>query len=204
MTPRSPRADSARNREALLTAGAEALRRDIDAPLEDIAAAAGLSRRAVYGHFPSREALVDAVIARGAERIAAAVGPLNEEPPLEALARLGARLWDAVVDVHAVARMALTSGRTSTVAYAMNPIRRRLRALLSQAAEGGLVRTDIPVTTLAALVERAAIDVLEVADASEPGCSRRLAMTHPLCAAGVGAVEAARIADLVDQTEAAA
>ncbi|WP_062465415.1 TetR/AcrR family transcriptional regulator [Demequina soli] len=190
MTPRTPRADSARNREALLDAGLRALRRDLDAPLDVIAAEAGLSRRAVYGHFSGRDELVDAIVERGAARIAAAVGPERDEDPLVALARLGGALWDAVADVAPLARMALSSGRTPTVATAMAPVRARVRAALGAAAEAGTVRTDIDAETLAVLVERAALDVLEVA----PSHARMLAMTHPLCAAGVGGARAAEVA----------
>lgn len=198
MTPRTPRADSARNREALLDAGGRALRRDVDATLEDIATEAGLSRRAVYGHFPGRDALVDAIVERGATRIAAAVGPRTDEDPLVTLARLGGALWDAVADVHAVARMALASGLGATVAAAMAPIRERVRACLVDAASAHRVRTDVTLEVLALLVERAALDVLEVAAQAEADDARMLAMTHPLCAAGVGAADAARLACQVE------
>ena len=55
---RAPRSDAAKNRAALLDAARSELNRDPDASLDTIAAAAGLSRRAVYGHFPSRDALI--------------------------------------------------------------------------------------------------------------------------------------------------
>ncbi|WP_062294515.1 TetR/AcrR family transcriptional regulator [Demequina phytophila] len=194
MTPRTPRADSARNREALLDAGMRALRRDVDAPLDAIAAEAGLTRRAVYGHFTGRDELVDAVIERGAARIADAVGPARDEDPLVAIARLGSCLWDAIAEVRAVARMAVRSRHAATVGRALAPVRDRLRESLSRAAEAGAVRTDVDVDVLASLVERAALDVLEV----EPESGRLLAMTHPLCAAGVGAAAAARAAAMAD------
>ena len=55
---RAPRSDAAKNRTALLDAARVELNRDPDASLDTIAAAARLSRRSVYGHFPSRDALI--------------------------------------------------------------------------------------------------------------------------------------------------
>lgn len=55
---RAPRRDAASNREALLDAARAILNRDPEASLDTIAAAAGLTRRAVYGHFPSRNTLL--------------------------------------------------------------------------------------------------------------------------------------------------
>ncbi len=194
----STRADSARNREALLDAAILILREDVDAPLQAFADAAGLSRRAIYGHFPGRDELVDAALARGAERIAEAVDHPRDDDPLVGLARIGASLWDHVADVTAVARTALSPAHAATVAAALTPVRLRVRDCLTAAAASGEVRTDIPLDTLALLVERAALDVLDLADPSEPARARRLAMTHPLCAAGVGATHPAPVATEVE------
>ncbi|WP_062377526.1 TetR/AcrR family transcriptional regulator [Demequina pelophila] len=198
MSPRPPRADSARNREALLDAATALLRENFDAPLDAIAAAAGLTRRAVYGHFPSRDDLVAAMLERGAARIAGAVGEARDEPPLHALARLGGALWDQVAEVRAFARAAVATPHAAFVARGLAPVRERMRGILERAAARGEVRTDVGLTTLALLVERAALDVLEVTGDSPAGDARLLAMTHPLCAAGVGGERALEVAHEVD------
>lgn len=190
----SERADCRRNRESLLDATIAVLRRDAEAPLGAIAREAGLSRRAVYGHFPGRVELVDAALERGAARIARAVDTPPDANPLTTIARLGAALWEQVADVRAVARTAVSPTHAATVAGAMAPVRARLREALDRAAASSSVRTDVDVATLAPLVERAALDVLDVSDGLDPATARTLAMTHPLCAAGVGAQHAARIA----------
>jgi AcrR family transcriptional regulator len=60
---RRPRADARRNYEHLLTAAAAAfLAQGTDAPLEAIARQAGLAIGTLYGHFPTRRALVGAVL----------------------------------------------------------------------------------------------------------------------------------------------
>ena len=63
------RRDAVKNRAALLAAARVALNRDPESSLETIAAEAGLSRRAVYGHFPTRDDLLREVTAHGAARI---------------------------------------------------------------------------------------------------------------------------------------
>ncbi|WP_062308403.1 TetR/AcrR family transcriptional regulator [Demequina subtropica] len=201
MTARSPRADSARNHDALLDAAARALRDDVDAPLDAIAAEAGLSRRAVYGHFAGRDELVAAMLDRGAVRISAALDAPRDEDPLVGLARLGVSLWDAVADVRTIARMAVTTHHSETVARALAPVRARVRACLAEATAAGVVRTDVAVEILAVLVERAALDVLEVAPEADPAQARTLVMTHPLCAAGVGAARASDIAAAITEGE---
>jgi AcrR family transcriptional regulator len=58
------RADAVRNRCALVTAAAEVFAvQGLDAPLDDVARAAGLGNATVYRHFPTRAELVEAVFA---------------------------------------------------------------------------------------------------------------------------------------------
>jgi AcrR family transcriptional regulator len=61
-TDRRPRADAVRNRQLLLAAAADAFAAGgADVPLEDIARNAGVGIGTLYRHFPTREALVEAV-----------------------------------------------------------------------------------------------------------------------------------------------
>ena len=96
---RAPRRDAAENRAALIEAAKRVLQQDPDAGLETIATAAGLSRRAVYGHFPSRDDLVREVVTGGAARIAGAMpdsSALGALPPAARLAALAVALWSEV------------------------------------------------------------------------------------------------------------
>jgi len=61
-TGRRPRADAVRNRERLLAAATTAFEQQgTDAPLDEIARSAGVGIGTLYRHFPTREALLEAV-----------------------------------------------------------------------------------------------------------------------------------------------
>ncbi|WP_427886690.1 TetR/AcrR family transcriptional regulator [Kribbella sp. GL6] len=59
---RRRRADAERSRSAILAAALELLDEHPDAGLERIAEAAHVTRQTVYAHFPSRDALLNAVL----------------------------------------------------------------------------------------------------------------------------------------------
>jgi AcrR family transcriptional regulator len=64
-----------RNRDKIVEAAREAFRsRGYDAPLDDIAKAAGVGPGTLYRHFPTRESLVDAVMQAWVDRVNDAVG----------------------------------------------------------------------------------------------------------------------------------
>ena len=61
-----------------------------DASMDDIAKSAGTSRQTVYAHFPSRDALINALIQRATERVVATIeaADLHTGPADQALVRL--------------------------------------------------------------------------------------------------------------------
>ena len=74
------RADAARNRDKIVEAARVAFRaRGYDAPLDDIAKAAGVGAGTLYRHFPTRESLVDAVMQAWVDRVNDAVGKVLAE-----------------------------------------------------------------------------------------------------------------------------
>src|ERR1700730_19159475 len=63
MADRPLRADAARNRESVLRAAGEAFAEPgYGVPLDEIAARAGVGPGTVYRHFPTKEALFEAVV----------------------------------------------------------------------------------------------------------------------------------------------
>jgi AcrR family transcriptional regulator len=87
---RRPRADAQRNRERILEFAKEAFTRDgAAASLDDIARQAGIGPGTLYRHFPTRDALIEAVYRTEVEKLAAAAERFAATmPPLE-----GLRAW---------------------------------------------------------------------------------------------------------------
>ena len=71
------RADAEHNTTKILDAAAACLSRSTTASMAEIAQAAGLGRVTVYGRFPSREALIEAALARLLERGEAVLAGLD-------------------------------------------------------------------------------------------------------------------------------
>ncbi|WP_144710112.1 TetR/AcrR family transcriptional regulator [Curtobacterium pusillum] len=166
---RAPRRDAALNREALLDAARTALQQDPDASLETIAQTAGLSRRAVYGHFPSRDDLVREVVTIGAARIAAAMPTspdLAELPPASRIAAIAVALWSEVSHVRSMAAVAVRSPFIESVATEFAPVRAQVRQACALGIADGTMRDDVSADALGRLVEDACIAVLDEATRS--------------------------------------
>ena len=81
------RADAQRDRDRLLEVAAQALPQDVGTPLETIAERAGVGIGTLYRHFPSRDALVEAVYRHEVEELCDAAPQLlaDGRPALDAL-----------------------------------------------------------------------------------------------------------------------
>jgi len=78
---RAPRADARRNRDAVLAAARTALAQGgLDTPMEVVARAAGVGVATVYRNFPTKAALVDAVIELSFEELTAAAAAALSAP----------------------------------------------------------------------------------------------------------------------------
>src|SRR6201996_840233 len=84
---RKPRADAQRNRERILEVAKEAFTRSgANTSLDDIATQAGVGAGTLYRHFPTREALLEAVYHTEVEKLAAAQRRFADTmPPVQAL-----------------------------------------------------------------------------------------------------------------------
>ena len=90
MTARKPRSDAARNRERLIDAAKEILGRGgPEASLGAVARHAGVGAGTLYRHFPTREALFQAIYRQEVEHLVTLADTLQAEP--DALAAL--RVW---------------------------------------------------------------------------------------------------------------
>jgi AcrR family transcriptional regulator len=84
---RPVRADARRNRERVLDGAREALaEHGLDAQMDDIAARAGVGVGTVYRHFPTKDALFDALVSERWRSLAEAAAPaFDADDPWEGL-----------------------------------------------------------------------------------------------------------------------
>ena len=144
---RKPRADKQRNRERLIeTARAAFAEVGVDVSLEEIARRAGVGIGTLYRHFPTRDAVVEAVYRREVEQLAdAATHLLATLPPAEALRRW-MRLsveYIATKKVIASALGAVAGGAPALVASSGARITDALFLLVNRAIESGDIRPDV-------------------------------------------------------------
>lgn len=159
---RAPRRDAQANRESILAAARAALALDPNASIDLIARTAGLSRRALYGHFDDRSALITELIRTGAQRFNAIAGqPLDEDARI-ALAQLAARLWHEVAHIQTVTAIALDDAHVAETGAALAPLRQVVTDIVERGRRAEALRTDIPGDVLARLIEETARMVVRV------------------------------------------
>jgi len=182
--PRRPRRDAIDNRAGILRAATAAIARDPQASIDTIARSAGLSRRALYGHFADRTALVTEIIDAGAERFnRIALSITDTDAPL-ALARLTSLLWQEAAHVQVAASIALDDAHLASTGAALAPLRAAVASILQRGQDDNSLRTDVEVATLARLVEEAARAAITRVDAALPE-ARSLAVRTTLSMAGL-------------------
>ncbi len=169
--PRRPRRDAVENRAGILAAASQTLAADPHASIDRIARAAGLSRRALYGHFDDRTALVHELITNGAQRFNAIAERIDDADSRIALARLAANLWQEAAHVQVAAAIALDEAHVEETAAALAPLRRALALIVRRGQDDGELRQDMAAPTLARLIEESARTVVSRADASSPAAA---------------------------------
>jgi AcrR family transcriptional regulator len=159
------RAISERNLEAILGAAEVVLERSGQPSISAVAAEAGVSRVTVYSHFPTLEALLEAVVERGVTRAAATIDAARpgEGPPFEALERVVSAGWDALDRHSGMAHAAAEHLGAAAMERAHAAGYERIRALVKRGQREGAFRTDLPVdwlvTATFALIHACAEDV---------------------------------------------
>jgi AcrR family transcriptional regulator len=143
---RRPRTDALRNREHLLAAAKAVFSvGGPDASLEAVARRAGVGIGTLYRHFPTREALFEAVYRREVEQLADLAEQLRAEAPVEALRRwLRSNVEFVATKKGMAAALALAApGSSELSAYSMERLTAAVGMLLERAAAAGEIRGDI-------------------------------------------------------------
>lgn len=146
--PRLPkRADALRNRERVLEAAKIILGAGgPDASLEAVAAKASVGIGTLYRHFPTREALFEAVYRREVEQLVELAAVLKaQSPPVEALRRWMRSNVEFIATKKGMsAALALAAHKTSHLsAYSLDRLSKTLAGLLERAAAAGEIRADV-------------------------------------------------------------
>ena len=157
IAPRKPRTDAQRNRERILEVAKQAFTQSgANASLDDIAKEAGVGAGTLYRHFPTRDALIEAVYRTEVEKLAAAQRKFSDAmPPVEAL-----RAWMLLfVDyigtkqIIAPALNSLVGGPSKLFEGSRVHIQGAIDSLVKRAIKSGHIRKDLePFDLLRALI----------------------------------------------------
>jgi AcrR family transcriptional regulator len=166
---RRPRADAVRNRARIVEAAADVFAaRGADAAMEEIARAAGVGIGTLYRHFPTREALVEAVFRDGVEQLQALADQLlQSDAPGDALATwLRAQLAQAATcrGLAAEAMLAMLDAGDGGPAPC-EAMRQSGAALLERAQAAGDVRPGVDIDDLVRMVQAITLATEDGADA---------------------------------------
>ncbi|MFG2672847.1 TetR/AcrR family transcriptional regulator [Streptomyces sp. NPDC048445] len=139
--PRTPRADALRNRDKLVrVAGAAFAAAEGPVSLEGIARDAGVGIGTLYRHFPTREALVEAVYAAELDDVAASAPALLRELPPDAALRAWIERYAAFIATKRgmadTLRAGWASGRIATPATGER-VTAAIATILAAGAEAG-------------------------------------------------------------------
>ncbi|MEV6928291.1 TetR/AcrR family transcriptional regulator [Dactylosporangium sp. NPDC051485] len=150
--------------DKILGAAVACLSRNADASVSEIAQAAGVGRVTLYGHFPSREALVEAAVMRVLSEGEKVLGGLDlTGDPREALNVLIRSSWLLLAQASAVLEAALASLPPGRVQELHAKPAQRVDDLIRRGQAEGVFRTDLPadwlVSVLHHVLHGAALDV---------------------------------------------
>ena len=145
------RADARRNREKVLNAAREAFAAfGFGVPLDEIAARAGVGPGTVYRHFPTKEALFEAVVQARVEDLAAdARARRDAADPGEAFFGFLARLGQEATAKRDLPEAIAVPGPLQ------DSLHEAIGTLLSRAQQAGAVRGDITTRELIVLFKAA-------------------------------------------------
>lgn len=161
-TPRRPgsdearplRADARRNRAAILAAAEDVFaQHGTSASTEEVAARAGVAVGTVFRHFPTKDALLRAMMKDLLTRLASeAQALIRDGDPATALFTFFARVVEQAAARKTVADLLASEGIGLEAGGPLAALRQELQALLRAAQRAGTVRPDVAATEVMALL----------------------------------------------------
>jgi len=154
---RKPRSDAVRNRERVLEAAKAVFSAGgADASLEAVAKRAGVGIGTLYRHFPTREALFEAVYRREVDQLSELAEQLKSTPaPVDALRRwMRSNVELVATKKGMISALALViQGPSELYAYSFDRLTKAIGTLLDRAVAAGEIRADLsPEDLLRALI----------------------------------------------------
>ena len=144
-SPRKPRADSVRNREALIAAAKAGFSETgPEVSLEEIARRAGVGIGTLYRHFPTRDALIGAVYKREVQQLSDAAADLLATRPAGEAMEAWMRLFVSYIGTKKLIASALGPDSVSELyALAGGRITESITLMVESARAAGAIRTDV-------------------------------------------------------------
>src|SRR5690242_8677964 len=139
---RKRRADAERNIQAIIDAAIDALAEDPDASMAAIARRAGVVRATIYVHFPTREALIDAVTDQALDEVGAAsdAAEPGRGDADEALTRVVRSTWRTLARFHALVAINTQQHGHAELHAKHHAVLARLAPLIARGQADGLFR----------------------------------------------------------------
>jgi AcrR family transcriptional regulator len=154
---RKPRTDAQRNRRRILEVAKQAFTRSgANASLDDIAKEAAVGAGTLYRHFPTRDALIEAVYRTEVEKLAAAEKKFSETlPPIEALRAWMLLFIDYIATKQIIgpALNSLVGGPSKLYEGSRSQVQGAIDSLVKRAIKSREIRRDLePFDLLRALI----------------------------------------------------
>ena len=162
---RKRRADADRSVAAILDAGLDALASDPESSMSEIARRAGVVRATIYVHFPTRTALLDAVMEYAVGQVVEAMRSAEPQcgEPVEALERVLRATWRQLGQFHGLLALNMARLSAEELHRRHRPMLDQLEPLIERGQKKGVFRRDVPVVwhlaVLRAIVHAASTEI---------------------------------------------
>jgi AcrR family transcriptional regulator len=191
------RSNSRSNRARILAVARQQLSENPDVAMDDIARAAGVVRRTLYGHFPGRAALLEALTDEGTETLLDTLRStlVPYDTPEERLARHVLAGWPVGDRYRMLLALARRDLGDLKITEALVPPREIVTATVSRGQKAGVFSSHLPAEVLATALEALGLSLLEITAQGAWDGTAAEAAAATLIAAGVepaGAVDTVR------------
>ncbi|MBU2669885.1 TetR/AcrR family transcriptional regulator [Actinoplanes bogorensis] len=177
-------------RDRILEVALEVLGENPDAGMGEIASSAGVVRRTVYGHFPSRLDLLRALMERAVAEMEAVLAEVNASEADVSWVEFVARVWPVTHRYRVL--LALRRGEHGeTIHGLLGPVDELLADLVQRGQDAGVFARHLPAGLLSQLAYGA---VFAIADSDRSDLGSRAATITSLLMLGVPEARAVALA----------